>query len=195
MIRTVVNRMIPRHPPERAPTPISGRRGLPGKRCLRSPGARQRRHRRFRYGPRATLTAAGVADADEDNPLASEPTQTDRRADRARQGVGARADLGQAGSALTKAECIRVFADKLPGKTAGRPGGPRRARCANTGSVCRPARGRQGGRSRRLSRDIRNCPMAAMSFSWPPSADRSHTPPDQALQFRTAELRHAFARR
>ena len=52
-------------------------------------------------------------------PRAGEPG---RRADQVRPRVHVRAEPGPAGRALIEAGCIRIFAGKQPGKTAGRPG-------------------------------------------------------------------------
>ena len=51
-------------------------------------------------------------------PRAGEPG---RRADQVRPRVHVRAEPGPAGRALIEAGCIRIFADKQPGKTVGRP--------------------------------------------------------------------------
>jgi hypothetical protein len=75
----------------------------------------QLRHHRFPYGQRATLTRADFAGADEDDPLAPEPANL----------TGALTGYARQIRALTEAACIRVFSDKLSGKTADRPSSPR----------------------------------------------------------------------
>jgi DNA invertase Pin-like site-specific DNA recombinase len=90
------------------------------KNVLRSQRVQQFRHRRFPYGQGATLTPAGIAGGDDD-PLAPEPVNlTGALIGYARMSTSGQI-LDRQIRALTEVGCIRVFADKLSGKTADRP--------------------------------------------------------------------------
>ena len=67
------------------------------------------------------LTPAGIADADEDDLLAAEPAKLTGALIRYARVSTAGQILDRQARALAEAGCIRVFADKLPGKTADRP--------------------------------------------------------------------------
>jgi hypothetical protein len=71
------------------------------------------------------LTPAGLAVADEDDPLAPEPANLAGALIRYARVSTSGQNLDRQARALTEADCIRIFAGKQPGKTAGRPSSPR----------------------------------------------------------------------
>lgn len=157
--------------PREGPNPdcrqaTTARKGAQKARCPRS------RHRRLRGSPGLTPTPAHIADAEEGHAPAPEATNL-TGADRARSDADVRANAGQADPHAGRGRLHTGVRGKLPDKTADRPGRPRRAPRRNTGSMCRAAQDWRGG----------------------PADRRPHTNLDQALRFRTAELRHVFAQK
>jgi Resolvase, N terminal domain len=86
---------------------------------LRSRNARQLRP--FSVRLRGDADAAGLAVADEDDPLAPEPANLAGALIRYARVSMSGQNLDRQARALTEAGCSRMFADKQPGKTAGRP--------------------------------------------------------------------------